>query len=79
MDSLGHIINSRNLTEPDEVTALKAYVTEHFNSSASVRLQRGALILSVPSSALAATLQLQRQKIIETCKLTQKLVIRTGS
>lgn len=64
---------------PDEVTAVKDYVMLKYKADCSVKLQRGALIVSVPNSSLAATLQLERPKIIKACKITDlKLVIRNG-
>lgn len=78
MDSLQDILGNKRFEAPDEVTALQDYIKRRFNSRSSVKLQREALILSVPNSALAATLQLHRQQIIEQCHLTKKLVIRTG-
>ena len=74
-----NILGSKNFEPPDEVTALQDYVLRHYKSRASVRLQRDALVLSVPNSALAATLHLNRQQIIDKCGLTKRLVIRTGS
>jgi hypothetical protein len=32
----------------------------------------------VPSSALAATIQLEQNQLIEACNLTKKLIIRNG-
>lgn len=78
MDSLQEILGRRDYTPPDEVEAVKDYVLRRYKSKSYVKLQRGALIVSVPSSALAATLQLERQKLIDSCNIKQKLVIRGG-
>jgi hypothetical protein len=78
MDSLQDILGKKTFDEPDEVSALQNYVKSRYKSDSSVRLQRDSLILSVPNSALAATLQLNRQQIIKECNLTKKLAIRTG-
>lgn len=79
MDSLQNILGNKVFEDPDEITAIQDYVARRFHTNSSVRLQRDAIILSVPSSALAATLHLHRQQIVEKCNLTKKLVIRTGS
>ena len=78
MDSLQNILSQKNLSQPDELQALQAYVSSRYKSPAELKLQNNTIFLSVPSSALAATLQLEKQKIIEACGLAKKLVIRTG-
>lgn len=78
MESLQDILGQKNFTPPDEIAVVKEYVLRRYNKPCSVKLQRGALILSVRGSALAATIQLERNRLIEVCNLTQKLVIRAG-
>ena len=78
MDSLQDIMGKKNFAPPDEMAAVKDYVLRHYNRPCIVRLERGALILSVRGSGLAATIQLERNKLIEACNLKQKLVIRAG-
>ena len=72
------IMGKKNFTPPDEMTVVKDYVLRRYNKPCSVRLERGALILSVRGSALAATIQLERNGLIKACGLKQKLVIRSG-
>ena len=78
MDSLQDILSKKNFAPPDEITVVKDYVMRRYKRPCSVRLERGALILSVRGSGLAATLQLERQTLIKACNLKQKLVIRGG-
>lgn len=79
VESLQQILSTKKISAPDEVEAIKDYVLAKYKSSCRVKLQRGALIVSVPNSALAATLQLERQKLIAACNLTdKKLVIRNS-
>ncbi|HEX5394787.1 MAG TPA: hypothetical protein VFW52_00265 [Candidatus Saccharimonadales bacterium] len=78
-ESVGQILGSKQFTPPDEVSLIKDYVKRRYKSGCSVKLQRGALVVSVPSSALAATLHLERQKLIKACNLgDKKLFIRNG-
>jgi hypothetical protein len=78
-ESVGQILGSKRFTPPDEIALIKDYVWRRYKSGCSVKLQRGALIVSVPSAALAATMHLERQKLIKTCNLgSKKLVIRNG-
>lgn len=79
MESLQKILSTKKFTPPDEIGAVKNYVQQKYKRDCSVKLKHGALIVSVPNSALAATLQLERQKIIKACNLGDlKLVIRNG-
>lgn len=78
MDSLQEILGKRDFTPPDEIEAIKSYISRRYKSKSRVQLSREALIVSVPSSSLAATIQLERQILIKKCGLTKKLVIRTG-
>ena len=78
MDSLQEILGNKNFTPPNEMQALREYVLRRYKSNSYVKLQRDAIILSVQSSALAATLQLEQNNIIQACNLSKKLVIRTG-
>ena len=78
MDSLQDILGSKKFTPPDEMDAIKNYVKDKYKAVAQVKLSRGALIVSVPNSALAATLHLEREKMIDACKIKgKKLVFRT--
>lgn len=79
MESLRKILGSRKIAQaPDEIKQIRDFVRLRYNSPCKVKIQRGALIVSVPSSGLAANLQLERQLMIDKLKLKDKLVIRTG-
>jgi len=78
MDSLQDILGSRSFEAPDEIKVVSDYVRRNYKSSSRVKLDGDRLILQVPSSGLAATLQLEQRKLIEACNLTKKLVIRYG-
>jgi hypothetical protein len=78
MDSLQDILGSKNFTPPDEISAIKDYIKRRYDSPARVKIEKTAIIVSVPSSALAATIYLERQNLIKKCNLKQRLVVRTG-
>jgi hypothetical protein len=78
MDSLQDILGKRDFTPPDEIVSVKEYIERRYKSPSRVRLERGVIIVRVPSSGLAATLQLEQNRLIEACNLQKKLVIRTG-
>lgn len=78
MDSLQDILGNKKFTPPDEMSAIKDYISRRYQSKCKVRIERNAIIVSVPSSTLAATIYLERQNLIEQCRLKQRLVVRTG-
>jgi hypothetical protein len=78
MDSLQDILGKKDFTPPDEITSVKEFIQRRYNSPSRVRIEREVLIIRVPSGALAATLQLEQRRLIEACRITKKLIIRTG-
>jgi hypothetical protein len=78
MDSLQDILGKKNFRPPDEIAAVKDYIERRYKSPSRVRVERDAVIVWVPSSALAATLQLEQNTLIKTCGLKKKLIIRNG-
>ena len=78
MDSLQDILGKRDFTPPDEVAAVKEFILRRYNSKSTVRVERDVLVVRVPSSALAATLQLEQRTMIDRCRITRRLVIRYG-
>jgi hypothetical protein len=78
MDSLQDILGKKDFTAPDEITAIKQFIERRYKSPSRIRIERDALIVRVPSSTLAATLQLEQRTLIDACQITKKLIIRTG-
>lgn len=79
MDSLQDIMGKKDFTPPNEITTIRAYIERRYKSKSYVKLQRDAVIISVKDSALAATIHLERQSLLDACGITKRLVIRTGS
>jgi len=79
MESLQDILGKKQFAAPDEMAVVKDYILRRYNKPCSIRLERGTMILTVRGSALAATIQLERNKLIETCGLKQKLIIRASA
>jgi hypothetical protein len=79
MDSLQDILSTRSFTPPDELRVVKDYITRRYKSRCKVQIERNSIIITVPNSALASTLHLENQLLIERCNLGDKrLVIRIG-
>ena len=79
MDSLQDILGKRDFRPPSEVAAVKEFILRRYKSPSTVRVERDVLVVRVPSSALAATLQLEQRTLIDRCGITRRLIIRYGS
>ena len=77
-DSIADLLKNRSYGEPDEAAAIKAFVSQKFNSSCKVTVQVHQIIIAVPSSALAGTLRMHLPKLHELVRKDTRLVIRTG-
>jgi hypothetical protein len=78
MDSLQDILGKKDFRPPDEIASVKEYIKRRYKSPSTVRVERDVLIVRVPSSALAATLHLEQNRMIEACNINRRLIIRTG-
>jgi hypothetical protein len=78
MDSLQDILGKKNFTPPDEVAAIRDYIKRRYDSNSYVKIEKSAIIVSIPSSTLAATIYLERQALIDHCALKQRLIVRSG-
>ena len=79
MDSIGAVLGKKDFTPPNEIALIKDYIKRKYNSPCTVKLQGGDVVLSVRNSALAGTIQLEKQRLVEACHLgSKKLIIRTG-
>lgn len=77
MEQLGDLLKNRQMPEmPDEITAIKRFVTEQFNAPCSVSLQGESLIITVQSASLAAMLRLRIVQLQTAAKTTKRLVLR---
>jgi hypothetical protein len=78
MDSLQEILGKKDFTPPDEIGAIKTYIKRRYNSRCMVKIDRNAVIVTVPSPSLAATIHLERQSMIVSCSIQKRLVLRSG-
>lgn len=79
MESLGSILTAKNFDEPTEITALKNYVFETYESLCGVSQGKGILIVTVTSAGLANMLRYNQVFIRKHCGIEGKLLIRIGS
>lgn len=78
MNSLQDILGSRDFTPPTEIEMIQDFVLRRYKSKCRVQVQQNAIVLIVSNSALASTIRLEQQRLIEACKLNKRLVIRTA-
>ena len=72
------ILADHRFETPDEIKALKDYLKTKYNVSGRIKVDENSVIVTVPSSALAATLQLERTAVATACGIKKRLVIRFG-
>ena len=78
MESLQEILSKKDFHPPDEVTMVTEYIKRRYKSACRVRIERDAMIIKLPNSALAATVQMERQALIDSCHINRRLVIGFG-
>lgn len=79
MDSLQDILGQKRFQKPDEMNSIRDYIKRRWQADATVKVQHQTVILTVPSSALAASIQMEKHQLIKACDLgDKKLIIRTG-
>jgi hypothetical protein len=78
MDSLHAILSNKDFDEPPEMTSIKKYVQDEFQTSVSVLVRENDIVIGVPSAALANTLRLRGPDIKRRCQLDKRLTFRIG-
>lgn len=76
MDQIRDLLGRYKAQEPEEISAIKAYVTEQFHMPASVSVRADSLIITVPSASLANTLRLRTTEIKQIANTDKRLVFR---
>jgi hypothetical protein len=78
MEHVADLLGRYNAKEPDEIQAIKRYITDEFNAPSSVSLQPNAIIITVQSAALANTLRLRSTALQKLAGTTKRLLFRIG-
>jgi hypothetical protein len=77
-ESLFDILSRRDDSEPAEISSIKRFVKERYNTTVKVSLRKNQIIIYAKNAALAGTLRmhiLELQKIIKT---KSRIIIRIG-
>ena len=78
MDSLQELLGRYSPKEPDEVVALKRYVSEEFGVESSVGMHGETLVITVKSASLANALRLRLPTLQKVAKTKRKIMFRIG-
>lgn len=78
MDSLHSILSGKDFDEPPEMTSIKKYVQDEFQTTVTVQVRERDIVIGVPSAALANTLRLRGPEIKRRCQLDKRLTFRIG-
>jgi hypothetical protein len=79
MESIGELLGKYNPQRPDDVMAVKRYITETYDAPVSVAVHgEQALTVTVTSAALANTLRLRARAIQKAAGTTKRLIFRIG-
>jgi hypothetical protein len=78
MDSLHSILSNKDFDEPPEMSSIKKYVQDEFQTAVSVLVRDKDIVIGVPSAALANTLRLRGPEIKRRCQIDKRLTFRIG-
>ena len=75
-DSLFDILAHKDFDEPPEITAIKQYVTQHFQEAVEVIVRERDIIVTTPSAALTNTLRYHVRQLQRAASTTKRIVLR---
>lgn len=78
MDSLQDLLGRYNPKEPDEIGAVKRYISDQFGAESSVGLHGETLVITVTSASLANALRLRLTTLQKIIKTKRKIMFRIG-
>lgn len=78
MDSLSSILGGKDFDEPPEISSIKKYVQDEFQTEVGVQVRDKEIVITAPSASLANMLRLRSVEMIRRCQLDKKLVFRIG-
>ena len=78
MESVADVLGRYNPQQPDEIVAIKRYISEQFGQVASVGVHGDALVITVSSASLANTLRLRLPALQAAAGTKKRLIFRIG-
>lgn len=78
MDSIFNILSRKDFDLPPEITAIKKYVRDEFETEVEVILREKEIIVASRSAALIGSLRLRSPQIKRAAQTDKRLVFRVG-
>lgn len=78
MDSLGDVLGRYTPQRPDEITAIKRFVEQEFNTGVSVAIRNNTIVVTVASASLANALRLRINALRKAAKTDKRVMFRIG-
>jgi hypothetical protein len=79
MDDLAKLLKDKGLNEPPEISKIKQFIKQKYDSDVTVLVRPKDIVLSVDNAALANTIRLNILELKSSCQITKKVSIRIGS
>jgi hypothetical protein len=76
MESLMSILAGKNVDEPTEVTALRAYLKKHFDFPVDFKIGYNGVTLTVTNGKVATLVRVKAPEMTRMCGLTKKVYVR---
>lgn len=78
VSDLGEILSKRAAPEPQEFGIIRKFIQEKFYETPDLQISGGAIIVSVPGSALAGTLRFHMTELKQLLPEKTQLIIRSN-
>ncbi len=78
IESVGDLLGRYTPKEPNEVLAIKQYITDHFHAESRVGLNGETIVITVGSASLANALRLRLPALQAAAKTTKRIAFRIG-
>jgi hypothetical protein len=76
MDNIENIIRVKGFKEPVEISKLKKYILENFDSDSHIQVRSKGFVIIVNSSSLASAIRLKLPEIKRQLSINQDISIR---
>jgi aromatic ring-opening dioxygenase LigB subunit len=77
-DSLGDILQRRDMDQPPEIRAIKEYVRRYYDAEVNVIMQPHNVIVAARSAALIGTLRANLPKLQAAANTDKRIMLRIG-
>lgn len=77
-ESLFDILSRRDDSEPPEITSIKRFVKDRYNTSVTVSLKKNQIIICAKNAALAGSLRMHIVELQKIVKSKSRIIIRIG-